>query len=348
MHSDIQKKLGIEAMSSIRNSKNVTVHDVARKAGVSKSTVSLVLTGSDKVSLRTKQKVNKAISDIGYVYNRDAASMRSRKSNLIAIVINDLTNPYSAQLVVGLERQIRLMGKFSMIVNSEESVETQSILVKNLKEYNVAAFIICPAPGTSAEWVNSLVEQGFPVVHIMREVAGAKVATVLPDNFIGTNLATQHLLSKGFKKIAFIGGNESISDYHQRLSGYTEAMTLAALSFSNKLCIQSVTNRNGGRDAMEEVLKVEPDIEAVVCFSDVIAYGAIEHIRAAGKQPGKDIAVVGFDDLEDSRLMSPALSTIHVDANQIAIAVCQILANIQDGNKNKILIGVDLVERESS
>jgi len=156
------------------------------------------------------------------------------------------------------------------------------------------------------------------------------------------------LLKKGYKKVAFIGGNESISDYHQRLSGYTEAMTLAEVPFSKKLCIQSNTNRNGGREAMEKILQISSDIEAVVCFSDVIAYGAIEQIKAAGKQPGEDIAVVGFDDLEDSRLMSPALTTIHVDANQIAIAVCQILTNIKNGNRNKILVGVDLIERDSS
>jgi LacI family transcriptional regulator len=335
-------------MSRSEKPRSVTVIDVAEKAGVSKSTVSLVLTGSSKVSSKAKQKVEKAIDELGYVYNRDAASLRSRKSNLIAIVINDLKNPYSAQLAVGLEQQIRQMGLFSMLVNSAENVDTQTSLVRNLKEYNVAAFIICPAPNTSAEWVNSLVEQGFPVVHIMREIAGAKVATVLPDNFTGTKLATQHLIMKGYKKIAFIGGNESISDYHQRLSGYIEAMTLAKVPFSKKLCVQSNTTRNGGRSAMKEVLTLTSDIEAVVCFSDVIAYGAIEQIRASGRQPGKDIAIVGFDDLEDSRLMSPALTTIHVDANQIAIAVCQILTNINNGNRNKILVGVDLIERDSS
>ena len=113
-------------------SKSVTVHDVARVAGVSKSTVSLVLTGSKKVSDTAKLKVEKAIDETGYVYNRDAASMRSRKSNLVAIVINDLTNPYSAQLAVGLEQQIRKMGLFSMLVNSGEDVETQNQLVRNL------------------------------------------------------------------------------------------------------------------------------------------------------------------------------------------------------------------------
>lgn len=328
--------------------KSVTVFDVAEEAGVSKSTVSLVLTRSNKVSAKAKQKVEKAIEKIGYVYNRDAASLRSRKSNLVAIVINDLTNPYSAQLAVGLERQIRQMGLFSMLVNSGECVETQKQLVANLKEYNVAAFIICPAPGTTAEWTNNLVKQGFPVVHIMREISGAQVASVLPDNVAGTRLATQHMLDQGYQKIAFLGGNETISDYHQRLSGFTESMKLSDVEFSADLCIQSDTTRNGGRHAMKEALEKNADIDAVVCFSDVIAYGAIEQMRRCGKSPGKDIAIVGFDDLEDSRLMSPSLSSIHVDANQIGIAVCQILSNIKNGNKNKTLVGVDLIARESS
>ena len=104
-------------MRAINNGKSVTVFDVARAAGVSKSTVSLVLTNSNKVSDKARQKVEKAIKETGYVYNRDAASLRSKRSNLVAIVINDLTNPYSAQLAVGLERQIRQMGLFSMLVN---------------------------------------------------------------------------------------------------------------------------------------------------------------------------------------------------------------------------------------
>ena len=335
-------------MSDKSSSKSVTVFDVARQAGVSKSTVSLVLTGSDKVSAKSKEKVEQAIDETGYVYNRDAASLRSRKSNLVAIVINDLTNPYSAQLAVGLEQQIRQMGLFSMLVNSGENVETQKLLVNNLKEYNVAAFIICPAPGTTAEWTNNLVSQGFPVVHIMREVSGAEVPTILPDNVTGTHLATQHMLARGHSKIGFLGGYESISDYHQRLAGFIETMTQADVSFSKKLSIQSDTTRNGGRCAMMQILEIEPDIEAVVCFSDVIAYGAMEYMTSVGKVPGKDIAIVGFDDLNDSRLMSPGLSTIHVDENKIAAAVGQVLDDIKSDNISKVIVEIELIVRESS
>lgn len=328
-------------------SKRATVHDVAKAAGVSKSTVSLVLTQSEKVSDKAKEKVLQAIEQTGYVYNREAASMRSRRSNLVAIVINDLTNPYSAQLAVGLEKHIRQMGMFSMLVNSAECVDTQSELVKNLKEYNVAAFVICPAPGTDSSWSNGLVEQGFGVIHIMREIAGAKVPTVLPDNIDGTYQATEHLIQNGYRNILFLGGNEQISDYHQRLSGYSEAMNAAG--FAQQCCsVQTETTRDGGRKGMLQAVKEQPDIQALVCFNDVVAYGAIEQMRILGKEPGKDIAIVGFDDLEDSGLMSPALTTVHIDADKIGAAVCKLLPELKNHPTETTLVDVSLQIRHSS
>lgn len=331
--------------------KKATVFDVARHAGVSKSTVSLVLTQSDKVSDKAKLKVEQAIDEIGYVYNREAASMRSRRSNLVAIVINDLTNPYSAQLAVGLEKNIRKMGLFSMLVNSGEDLATQEQLVRNLKEYNVSAFIICPVAGTSAQWQNDLVTQGFPVINIMRQVDGANVPTVLPDNISGAKAATEHLIAQGYQNLVFIGGNENISDYHQRLLGFKQALEAAGRTFTNNLSIQSETNRHGGRQAMSAALKQVKNLDAVVCLSDVIAYGAIETLRDQGKRPGKDVAIVGFDDLSDSSLMTPSLTTVRIDPEKVGAAVCKLLKqNKKDIEliNHELLVPVELIQRHSS
>ena len=336
-----------------KKNKRVTVIDLAKLAGVSKSSVSLVLTGSSKVGDETKNKVLKAIKATGYVYNRDAASLRGRKSNLVAIVLHDLTNPFAGQLAVALENYIREIGMFSMIVSSGESVDRQTELVQNLKEYNIASFIICPAPGTEAQWINDLVEQGFPVITIMRKVSGANVTTVIPDNVKGTEMATQHMLSKGYHKLAFLGGKEDISDYHERLLGFKQAMSEAKVEFSPNQCFQSGTTRNSGRSALEQALTFNPDLDAIVCFSDVIAYGAIEQMRLMGKTPGKDIAVVGFDDLQDSCLMSPSLTTVHIEANKIGYAVSEVLKNelanaCDEAKESTVLIDINLNIRDSS
>ena len=328
---------------------NITIFDVAKEAQVSKSTVSLVLTQSDKVSDKSKEKVLQAIDKLGYVYNRDAAALRSRRSNLVALVINDLTNPYSAQLAVGLENHIHALGMLPMLVNTAESVDRQTQVVKTLKEYNVAAFIMCPAPGTTQQWVDELINSGFPVIHIMREVPFCAAPTILPDNKKGSHLATTHILQQGIEDIAFIGGTDDISDYHERLAGFHSALQYFKIS-DDKPCLSAVTNRQGGRDAFNSLYCQHPNTKAIICFNDVIAYGVIEAIREQGLIPGKDIKVVGFDDLADSCLMSPSLSSVTINANEIGKRACQVLQELLNHGTPAVrtLIDVHLKVRDSS
>lgn len=326
----------------------ITIFDVAREAQVSKSTVSLVLTQSDKVSDKSKEKVLKAIEKLGYVYNRDAAALRSKRSNLVALVINDLTNPYSAQLAVGLEKHIGALGMLPMLVNTGESVERQKQVINTLKEYNVSAFVMCPAPGTDKAWVNQLIQNGFPVINIMREVPFSDAPTILPDNQRGTLLATEHLIEQGLTHLAFLGGTEDISDYHERLAGFNAALKMHGLPVQP--VISSQTNRQGGREAFEKLLAESPNVKAIVCFNDVIAYGVIEAMREHGLTPGKDIKLVGFDDLEDSRMMSPALSSVRIDADEIGKRTCLTLGELLNKSTPPLrtLVGVKLMVRDSS
>lgn len=327
----------------------ITIFDVAREAQVSKSTVSLVLTHSDKVSDKSKEKVLHAIDKLGYVYNRDAAALRSRRSNLVALVINDLTNPYSAQIAVGLENHIHTLGMLPMLVNTAESVERQTQVVKTLKEYNVAAFIMCPAPGTTQQWVDELINSGFPVIHIMREVPFCAAPTILPDNKKGTHLATSHILQQGIEDIAFIGGTNDISDHHERLSGFHSALKQFNIH-QDKPTITAATNRQGGRDAFATLHAQYPATKAIICFNDVIAYGVVEAIRQHGLIPGKDIKVVGFDDLADSCLMSPSLSSVTINADDIGKHTCQVLQELlnQGTPAVRTLVDVHLQVRDSS
>ena len=328
---------------SEQEKKSITVHDVARVAGVSKSTVSLVLRDSDKASDKAKAKVMKAIKETGYVYNRDAAAMRSKSSDLVASVINDLTNPYSAQLAVALEQHIRELGLMATLVNTSENVQTQSQIVAKLQEYRVKAFIICPAPNTEADWLDQLQSSSTQVVSIMRQVCDSQVPCVLPNNEMGTFTATKALVSRGHTHIAFIGGDESISDYHQRLTGFNQAISQEEGIIS--LIFNSATNRKGGRMAMAKCLQDAPHIQSVVCFNDIVAYGVIEYLAEQGLKPGDDIGVIGFDDLDDSKLMSVPLSSVKIDANDIAKAVCDILKG--ECEQGVTEVPVDLIIRNS-
>lgn len=329
-------------MTEVNNKQKITIFDVAREAGVSKSTVSLVLTDSDKTSEKTKQKVLETISRLGYVYNRDAASLRSKRSKMVAVLINDLTNPYSAQLAVGLERHLYQLGMLPMLINSDENYARQQNIVSTLREYNVAAIIMCPAPGTEISWIDGLIQSGLPVINIMREVPFCNAPTVLPDNQKGTHIATKHLLNQGFTKLAFLGGTDDISDFHERLRGFQLALASQNIDIASCPIVQANTNRQGGREAMLQLLKETPNIQGVICFSDVIAYGAIESLKSMNLVAGKDIKIIGFDDLADSSLMSPALTTVRIDADDIGKRTCQVLSELLNGTQPPVRTLVDV------
>ena len=336
-------------MTESHTKQKITIFDVAHEAGVSKSTVSLVLTDSDKTSDKTKLKVLAAIDKLGYVYNRDAASLRSKRSKIVGVLINDLTNPYSAQLAVGLERHLHQLGMLPMLINSDENYQRQKDTVRTLREYNVAAIIMCPAPGTETSWVDQLISSGLPVINIMREVPYSNAPSVLPDNQKGSHQATNHLINQGLTSIAFLGGTEDISDFHERLEGFHRAIKHANIDINQCPVIQAPTNRQGGREAMKSLLEQYPQLQGVVCFSDVIAYGAIESLKASHISVGDQIKIVGFDDLADSSLMSPALTTVRIDADEIGKRTCQVLSEILQGTQPPVrtLVDVNLKIRAS-
>ncbi|MDD1782981.1 LacI family DNA-binding transcriptional regulator [Enterovibrio sp. ZSDZ35] len=329
--------------------RKATVIDVAKAAGVSKSTVSLVLRGSEGVKAETVAKVNIAIEQLGYVYNRDAASLRNKESNLIAIVANDLANPYLAQVIMALEAELERRGFMPVVVNINESVARQTTMIASLREHNVAGYFMTPAPETQASWLKGLASSDHPVICLMRDVAGSDVPYVMPDNVKGVYLATQYLISLGHKRIAFVGGVETISDYQERKQGFIRAMEEAQLPIKAEDIVPSSTKREGGKVALHRVLDSDNSITAVMCFTDVVAYGVYSALMERGLTPGKEIAVVGFDDLEDSRLMSPALTTVKVRAEDIGRVACERLQQWRENNSvpESALVGVELVVRAS-
>nr|WP_245621573.1 LacI family DNA-binding transcriptional regulator [Enterovibrio calviensis] len=333
----------------LSSGRKATVIDVAKAAGVSKSTVSLVLRGNAGVKAETVEKVNQAIRELGYVYNRDAAGLRNKESNLVAIVANDLANPYLAQVIIALEGQLERLGFMPIVVNINENVMRQTDMVASLKEHNVAGYFITPAPDTDANWLTELANSQHPVVCLMRDVEGAQVPTVMPDNRLGMYLSTRYLIGLGHQRIAFIGGIASISDYQERKEGFLQAMNEAGLTVKPSDIEPSSTKRQGGKVAVNRVLDREPNITAIVCFTDVVAYGAYTALRERGLTPGEDIAVVGFDDLEDSRLMSPALTTVRVSAEEIGRMACERLQLWRENLRvpENALVGVELVIRSS-
>lgn len=330
----------------------VTVIDIAKAAGVSKSTVSLVLQGSPLVNEATRAKVNAAMRELGYVYNRGAANLRqaSAKSRIIGVVVNDLTNSFFAELAVGVDIVVQSAGFVQFLSNTSESIDRQREVIASMREHGISGLIVSPARATEAGDFKPLVAAGIPVVVVVRSLPGAKVSSIVSDNHEGTFAAVKHLASLGHRRISFLGGFPDTAVFEERLTGYRDAMLEAGLGFHEELVVSSAPSRAGGVDAIGRATGISDRPTAAVCFNDAVAFGVCDGLRARRMEPGQDFAVVGFDDVIEAQTAVPALTTISVDPQGMGRRAAQLLLkqiNAGKAEAESVTTAVRLVVRES-
>jgi len=332
--------------------KRVTVVDVAHAAGVSKSTVSLVLQGSPVIPPDTQAKVKDAIRELGYVYNRGAASLRQASSSIIGIVVNDLTNSFFAELAVGVDMIVQSAGYVQFLAHSSEDVDRQNQVIASMREHGISGLIICPARGTEPADLKHLVDSGLPVVVAVRNVPGAKLSSLLSDNYAGAKAAVRHLIDLGHRRIAFLGGFSDIEVFRERTQGYLDGLSEAGISADETLVIHSSPSRAGGVDAIRQLLALRgAPATACLSFNDAVAFGVCDGLRSQRLEPGVDFSVVGFDDVIEARTAVPALTTVSVNPQRMGQQVAQLLfkqINSGRAEAEAIRTSVRLVVRQST
>lgn len=286
-----------------------TIIDVARAAGVSKSTVSLVLQKSPAVSARTRDDVHKAMADLGYVYNRAAANLRSAQIGLIGLVINDLRNPFFTEFATAVQMALSAAGYATVLANTDEDPVLQAKTISALIEHGVSAFIISPAYGDEAATFDPLERAGIPALQVLRKVSEKTdlFPFAAPDYAEGGRIATEHLIAQGAQRIAFVGGIEGRAVTAERLSGYLDAVGKAGLS---RHIIAGRPTRAFGHECAQW-FSDHPEFDAALCFNDLIALGLISGFAGRGRTVGQAFRLVGFDDLEDAAQSFPSLSSVH-------------------------------------
>lgn len=329
----------------------VTVIDIAHAAGVSKSTVSLVLQSSPLVREETRVRVNDAIRGLGYVYNRGAANLRQAKSKIIGIVVNDLTNSFFAELAVGMDMIVQSSGFVQFLAHSGEDVDRQRELIASMREHGIAGLILSPARGTEAADLKPIVESGLPVVVVVRNVPGAKVSSLMSENYAGAKAAMRHLIDLGHKRIAFVGGFADTQVFAERASGYRDGLTEAAIVPNPDFVVSSAPSRAGGATAVERLLTRRGELPtAALCFNDATAFGVCDGLRALRLEPGVDFSVIGFDDVIEARTAVPALTTVSVDPQRMGQKAAQLLLkqiNAGKAEPETIRTSVRLMVRQS-
>jgi len=298
-------------------SKRPTIVDVARHAGVSKSTVSLVLQKSPLVKKSTRNRVEHSIAELGYVYNRSAAKLRGAAAGLIGLVINDLRNPFFTEFATSAQMTFARQGYATVIANTDEDPEIQAQVISSMIEHGVSAFLISPAYGGGTALFDRIARAGIPSMQVLRRLD--QRTSTFPfaslDYATGGRLATRHLVDLGARRIAFVGGLEDRPITRERMTGYLELMTEEHLE---PIAFHGRPSRAFGRDMAFKLARDHGEIEAAVCFSDLVALGMLSAFAQLGTKVGVDFRLVGFDDIEECALVYPQLSSVRCDIAQFA------------------------------
>lgn len=305
--------------------KKITLIDVAKDAGVSRATASLVLRNSALVADATRERVLASMEKLGYVYNRAAASLRAQRSQTIGLVVTDITNPFFAELAVSIESQLDSAGYALMLSNTMDQTEKQGRLLRAMNGRQVDGLLFCPAEGTTHETIAQLAQWNLPTVLIAREIEGASYDYAGADNRLGALLAGRHLIEQGHRKIAFLGGTAHASARAQRVAGLAEAIQEAGMEWKPAYSILSPVSRKGGFAAVQEALALPDPPTAALCYNDVVAFGAMLGLQSMSIHPGIDFALVGFDDIEDAALVRPSLTTVAIKPDDIGKAGIDLL-----------------------
>ncbi len=320
-----------QSVPPVAAARPVTIVDIARAAGVSKSTVSLVLNGSALVRPETRARVEAAMVAHGYVYNRGAASLRTAASRFVGMIISDVMNPFFAELASGIEGALHDHGYVAILANTNEDLQRQAAVIRMLRENGVAGLIMSPARTTDVRALQGLGLQGLPTVLTMRQVDAAAQPYVGPDNRQGARLATEHLLARGHRRIAFLGGDSTMAARQERLRGHRDVLQAHAMPFDASRVFDAMPTRAGGGLAIVAALDADPSITAALCYNDIVAIGAIRILTERGIAVGQEFAIVGFDDIAEAEHCAPGLTTVSADTRALARRAAEGLLGLISG-----------------
>jgi len=329
--------------------------DVAERAGVSIKTVSNVVNGYLHVRADTRDRVERAIRELQYRPNLSARSLRAARSGVVALALPELDVPYFAELARHIVAAAETRGWTVLIDQTEGSRERERVVVDGIRRELIDGLIFSPLALTAGDLAGR--SDATPMVLLGERIGGSDLVAdhVVVDNVAAARAATSHLVELGRRRIAAIGAQQVASGVtaRLRLRGYRAALRRAGLGFDESLVRPAPAyHRADGAAAMAALLDLPEPPDAVFCFNDLLALGALRTLLRSGVRVPEDIAVVGFDDIEDGRYATPTLSTVKPDKAEIARLAVELLADRLAGDRDtaprELVAGHELVIREST
>lgn len=288
----------------------IRITDVAVAAGVSVGTVSNVLNKPHLVSVRTCERVTAAIDQLGFVRNESARQLRAGSSRAIGLVVIDAANPFFADVARGVEDAVDKVGGVVLVGNSAGEQTRERRYLELFEEQRVRGVLIAPLSETDSQ-LSALTRLGIPVVFLDRHSQEAPHSSVSVDDVTGGRIAAEHLIERGHRRLAFVGGPSSLRQVSERRMG-AEGVVEA----SERAILLAISTRGltvaAGREAADDLVMMSTDIRptAVFAANDLIAIGLLQGLSAHGLRVPGDIAIVGYDDIEFAAAAAVPLSSV--------------------------------------
>lgn len=329
----------------------VTIRDVAKLAGVAPITVSRVVNNLPGVNQVTRERVNRAISELNYVPNAMAKSLRSQQTCTLALVLTDITNPFWTTVARGVEDTAARRGYNVIFCNTDEDLEKEANYINILLQRRVDGLIIAPSPNDK-DYLLSLKRHNVPCVLIDRRVDGFNADVVRSDSREGARLLTQHLINLGHRRIALLAGPSAVFTSRERLAGFLETMQKNNIPVDGDLIKEGMFEEDGGFQYASEILYCLPRPTAIFAANLSIAIGALRALREAGLQVPEDMALVCFDDLPQASLIYPFLTVWAQRPYAMGVAAAELLLDRMTSKTRRhkareIIIEADFIIRKS-
>jgi LacI family transcriptional regulator len=316
---------------------SVSIKDVALRAGVSMGTVSNVLNNPSVVSRTTRRRVERAITELGYVRNESARHLRAGRSRTLAYVVLDAANPFFTDVARGAQQVAEQAGLGLFLCNSNQDPATEHRYLDLLAEQRVRGVLITPIDPDGNRLAH-LAKRGIPLVMVDR-ATDADACSVSVDDIAGGTLAARHLIEQGHKRIGYIGGPATLPQVRDRHTGALSAVRAAGLPDTALHSVPTDTMTvAAGREAGRELLRLPPQSRptAAFCANDLLALGFLQEMTKQGIQVPDQMAIVGYDDIEFANAAAVPLTSVRQPCEHLGRTAAQLLLEESDPTQHHI------------
>ncbi len=312
----------------------VTIKDVARRAGVSHSTVSRALQGSTLISAVTTERIRKAALELGYHPSAAARSLKTNSTRVIGVAVSSIDDPFFGEILQGIEDIAQANGYGMFMTTTQHRAERQQAMIQVLREHRVDGVIIC-STSFGPEESKQFSEQGIPMVVINNQAAEDYRYSISHDDVDGSRQVTRHLIDLGHERIAYLGNSLSGRTTQDRLSGYQQEMAAAGLPLLPEYIYQAPgSSPENALKALDYFLDLPHRPTAVVCFNDMLAIGLLKGAQQAGYQVPEDLSIAGFDNIVFSAYTNPPLTTFDQPKRFIGTEAAKLLLGLLKSPKD--------------